>query len=78
MTYERMVVMDKVKIERINELARIAKTRALTDAEAAERKALREEYIAAYRASLISQLDSMVIVRPDGTREKLKRTKGTH
>ncbi len=70
--------MDQSKIERINELARLAKTRPLTDAEAAERQALRAEYIAAYRASLVSQLDSLVIERPDGTREKLKRTRGVH
>ena len=70
--------MDKSKIDRINELARIAKTRALTDAETAERQALRSEYIAAYRASLIAERDSLVIERPDGTREKLKRTKGVH
>ncbi|MGN1070767.1 MAG: DUF896 domain-containing protein [Candidatus Fimadaptatus sp.] len=70
--------MDQKKIERINELARLAKTRALTPEETAERRALREEYIQAYRASLMSQLDSMVIQRPDGTREHLKRRGGIH
>ena len=70
--------MDQKKIERINELARLAKTRALTPEETAERQALREEYIQAYRASLMSQLDSMVIQRPDGTREYLKRRGGIH
>lgn len=70
--------MDQNKIDRINELARLAKTRALTPEETAERQTLREEYIQAYRASLMAQLDSMVIQRPDGSRERLKRRGGIH
>ena len=44
--------MDKAKIDRINELGRIAKTRELTPEEAAERQALREEYIKYFRAGI--------------------------
>lgn len=44
--------MDKEKIDRINELGRIAKTRELTPEELEERKALREEYIQFFRAGL--------------------------
>ena len=44
--------MDKTKIDRINELGRIAKQRELTEAEQAERKALREEYLAYVRSQL--------------------------
>ena len=44
--------MERSKIDRINELARIAKTRPLTEAEKAEQKALRDEYIAEFRAGL--------------------------
>lgn len=44
--------MDKAKIDRINELARISKTRALTDGERAEQAALRAEYLAEVRAQL--------------------------
>ena len=44
--------MDKVKIDRINELARIAKERELTEEEKAEREALRAEYIAEFRRTL--------------------------
>ena len=44
--------MDKAKIDRINELGRIAKERELTEEENAERTALREEYLAYFRASL--------------------------
>ncbi len=45
-------IMEKIKVDRINELGRISKERALTDAEAAEQKQLREEYIKEVRAML--------------------------
>ena len=38
-----------------------------------EQKALRAEYVAAFRKSLETQLDSTVIVRPDGSRERITR-----
>lgn len=44
--------MDKKKIDRINELARLAKERELTDEELTERKALRDEYLAYVRSQL--------------------------
>lgn len=44
--------MEKEKIDRINELGRIAKERPLTEAEDQERKALREEYLNEFRAAL--------------------------
>ena len=44
--------MEKEKIDRINELGRIAKERELTELEIAERQALREEYINFFRASI--------------------------
>ena len=68
--------MDRKKIDRINELAHISKQRELTPEEIDERKTLREEYIQTYRANLMAQLDSMVIERPDGTREHVRRRKG--
>ena len=61
------------KLDRINFLARKAKTEGLTEQEALEQKALRSEYVAAFRKSLETQLDSTVIVRPDGTRERITR-----
>ena len=64
--------MDQKKIDRINELARIAKERELTQAEQEERAVLRREYIDAYTANLRATLDNTVIVRPDGTREQVK------
>ena len=44
--------MEKAKIDRINELGRLAKERDLTDAEKAEREELRAEYIKFFRAQL--------------------------
>lgn len=44
--------MEKEKIDRINELGRIAKQRPLTQKEEKERAELRAEYLAFFRASL--------------------------
>ena len=44
--------MEKAKIDRINELGRIAKERELTEEEKAERKTLRDEYIAYFRSEI--------------------------
>lgn len=66
--------MEQRKIDRINELARKAKTpEGLTPEELAERDALRQEYVAAVRASLTAQLDNTYIQYPDGARRKLRR-----
>lgn len=46
-------------IERINELARKAKTVGLTDTEIDERNELRKKYIEAFRGNLKVQLDSI-------------------
>ena len=65
--------MEQKKIDRINELARLAKQRELTAEEAAERQALRAEYIAAFRNNLAAQLENTVIVDKDGKRIKPTR-----
>ena len=44
--------MDKIKIDRINELARISKERELTKDEREEQKKLRAEYLEEFRRSL--------------------------
>ncbi|MBR2650947.1 MAG: DUF896 domain-containing protein [Clostridia bacterium] len=44
--------MDKKKIDRINELGRIAKVRALTEEETKERAALRAEYLEYFRRGI--------------------------
>ncbi len=66
--------MEQYKIDRINALARKAKTpEGLTPEELAERDALRREYIDAHKQSLIRHLDNTYIQYPDGTRRKLQR-----
>lgn len=44
--------MEKIKIDRINELAALMKLRELSEEEKAEQKLLREEYIKEVRAAL--------------------------
>ena len=66
--------MTQEKIERINELARKAKTpEGLTPEELAERDVLRREYIDSYKRSLIGQLDNTYIQYPDGSKKKLEK-----
>ena len=61
------------KIRRINELAKKAKEEGLTPEDVQERDALRKEYIAEFRQSLISQLDNTYIVDQQGNKTKLER-----
>ena len=65
--------MEKEKLNRINELARISKERALTDEEKAEQAELRQEYINEIRLSFGAMLDNTVIQFPDGTKKPLKK-----
>ncbi len=61
-------------IARINELTKKAKEGALTQEELTERDKLRKIYIDSVKASLTGQLDNTYILRPDGTKEKLKKS----
>lgn len=63
--------MKQKEIDRINALARKAKTEGLTAQETAERDELRRRYIADMRAAVQDQLAHTVVLRPDGTREPL-------
>ncbi len=65
--------MDEKKIQRINALAKKQKTEGLTEAERAEQVALRREYVAAVKASLVGQLENTYLVDEKGNRTKLKR-----
>lgn len=65
--------MTQEKIDRINALARKARTEGLTPEELEEQRALRAEYVADMRRSLTSQLDRIVLVDPDGTTHPLKK-----
>lgn len=59
-------------IARINALAAKNKTEGLTEAELAERDKLRRIYIDSVKANLVGQLENTYIVRPDGTKEKVR------
>ena len=61
--------------DRISELTRIARERDLTPEEQAERKALREEYIADWRRSTIDVLENTYIDHGDGRITKLPKKK---
>ena len=66
--------MTQEKINRINELARKAKTpEGLTKEEIKERDILRREYIDSFKASLIGQLENTYIVDEKGNKTKVTR-----
>ena len=65
--------MEKEKLNRINELARVSKERTLTEEEKTEQAALRQEYINEIRLSFGAMLDNTVIQYPDGSRKSLKK-----
>ena len=67
--------MEQSRIDRISELTRISRTRALTEEELAERAALRAEYIAAVKASLTGQLENTYIVDEHGNKRPLPKKK---
>ncbi len=60
-------VMEKEKLDRISELARLSKERELSESEKKEQKILRDEYRKGVVSVLTSQLDSTRILNPDGT-----------
>ena len=63
--------MEKAKMDRISELTAIARQRELTESELAERKALREEYLADWRRGALEVLENTYVVGPDGKKRKL-------
>ena len=66
--------MEPEKIQRLNALAAKARTpEGLTEAELAERQVLREEYIAAFRASMQAHLDNMYYLDEHGNERKIER-----
>lgn len=67
--------MENSKLERINELAHLAKERELTAEELAERDVLRKEYIKEWREGAMQVLDNTYVQTPDGKKHKLQRKK---
>ena len=68
--------MDSTRIDRINELYHKSQSIGLTEEEKAEQVALRQEYIAAIRASLRGTLNNISIQEPDGSITDLGRKYG--
>lgn len=69
--------MEKGKIDRINALAKKAKTEKLTAEEEAERKQLREEYLTDFRSNLTRSLKNVYLVDENGGTRQLQKKK-TH
>ncbi len=68
--------MTQDKIDRINALARKAKTpEGLTDLERAEQQRLRKEYIEDFRKSTLAALSRIDIQNEDGSVEPLLKKK---
>lgn len=65
--------MEKAKMDRISELTAISRVRELTEAEQAERKALREEYLADWRRGTLDVLENTYIVDEKGNKRKLEK-----
>jgi uncharacterized protein YnzC (UPF0291/DUF896 family) len=63
--------MEKM-INRINELARKAKTTGLSDEESAEQKQLRNEYIQAVTGNMRKQLNNIKFVDEQGNEYDIK------
>lgn len=65
--------MEKAKMDRISELTALSRQRELTEEEKAERKALREEYLADWRRGTLDVLENTYIVDEKGNKRKLKK-----
>lgn len=59
-------------LNRINELSRLSKQRALTPEEQAERQTLRQQYLKEFRAQTRQLLDNTKVQYPDGSQKTLK------
>ena len=68
--------MENSKLNRINELAALAKECELTEEEKAERDALRKEYIAEWRRGAEQVLENTYVIGPDGVKRKLEKKPG--
>lgn len=66
-------MVTQAQIDRINELARKAKTVGLTEEEIKERDILRRAYIDSFKESLIGQLENTYIVDEKGNKKKVER-----
>jgi len=71
-------MLTKEKLERINYLAKKAKSETLTQEEKREQQELRQEYLQSIRQSFTNQITSVTVIDPDGndvTPDKVKQIK---
>ena len=66
-------MVTQAQIDRINELARKAKTEGLTEEEIKERDILRRAYIDSFEESLVGQLENTYIVDEKGNKKKVTK-----
>ncbi|MDD6503697.1 MAG: DUF896 domain-containing protein [Oscillospiraceae bacterium] len=70
-----MRTIEQWKKDRISELTRISRERELTAEEQTERQALREEYLASWRESVVGTLENTYLVDEKGNKTKLPKKK---
>lgn len=68
-------MLSKDKLNRINILAKKAKSEGLTEEEVQEQKVLREEYLANVRSSFKNQFKTMTVIDPEGNDVTPKKVK---
>lgn len=77
-------MLSKEKLERINALAKKAKSEGLTEEEKNEQQALRQEYLQTFRLGMRNHIEGLKFIDPEGsdvTPDKLKqiqKEKGLH
>lgn len=77
-------MLEKAKLDRINELVRKERKDGLTSEEKEEQTSLREEYIKAFRSGMRNQIEGMKIIDEEGTDvtpgklKEIQRQKGIH
>ena len=72
---EGVRTIEQWKKDRISELTRISRERELTAEEQTERQALREEYLASWRESVVGTLENTYLVDEKGNKTKLPKKK---
>ena len=65
--------MEQSKLDRISALTRLARERALTDEECAERALLRREYLDGWKRGTLDALERAYVRDADGTVRKLRK-----